>query len=177
LGHVDISIEMRHPGGSPHTRRRRFLSLSRHADTPRQLLLELNAEATDYIEVPDTNEDRFQANWEVLRSVLLQAPQKLTRLDILDEWPEDFDEPNATTLSHWLNRAVERSLIAREGSGLKSDPFRFWLPEREAVWRQEIWYDAFEEQRKQFNFPFESLRDKRRKSAQEPMSIEDDEDE
>jgi hypothetical protein len=29
LGHVDISIEMRHPGGDPLTRRRRFLALSR----------------------------------------------------------------------------------------------------------------------------------------------------
>src|SRR4051812_34518489 len=48
-GHVDVSIEMRHPGGDPFTRRRRFLSLSRHADTPRQLLLELNADGTEYL--------------------------------------------------------------------------------------------------------------------------------
>ncbi len=38
LGHVDISVEMRHPGGDPLTRRRRLQSLSRFADTPRQLL-------------------------------------------------------------------------------------------------------------------------------------------
>jgi hypothetical protein len=34
LGHVDISIEMRHPGGDFLTRRRRFLALSRHGETP-----------------------------------------------------------------------------------------------------------------------------------------------
>src|SRR6202030_4021287 len=53
LGHVDISIDMRHPGGDPFTRRRRLQSFSRHAETPRQLLLELNPEGTEYVVLPD----------------------------------------------------------------------------------------------------------------------------
>src|SRR5258708_9678650 len=43
LAHVDVSIEMRCPGGDPLTRRRRVVALSRHQETPRPLLLELNA--------------------------------------------------------------------------------------------------------------------------------------
>ena len=39
-GHVDISIEMHHPGGDPMTRRRRFITLSRYQQTPRDLLLQ-----------------------------------------------------------------------------------------------------------------------------------------
>ena len=35
LAHVDISIEMRHPGGDFLTRRRRFIAFSRHPETPR----------------------------------------------------------------------------------------------------------------------------------------------
>jgi hypothetical protein len=169
VGHVDVSIEMRHPGGDPLTRRRRFFALSRYAETPRQLLLELNPEATDYLPVVDTHEDGFQANWEQLRMVLSDAPQKLTRLDILDEWPPDFDKPNAVTLSKWLNRAVERSLIAREGTGRKSDPFRFWLPEREEVWKQNFLYEHLERQRQQFNLPFQSLREKKRSMGDGPV--------
>jgi hypothetical protein len=98
LGHVDVSVEMRHPGGDPLTRRRRFLALSRHAETPRQLLLELNAEATDYVPVADTHEDTFQANWDVLRTVLEDAPQKLTRLDVLDQWPPTSTSPTPPPL-------------------------------------------------------------------------------
>jgi hypothetical protein len=165
LGHVDISIEMRHPGGDPLTRRRRFLALSRHHETPRQLLLELDAEGTEYAAVSDSPEDPLQDNWEPVRLVLEEAPQKLTRLDILDEWPPDFEKPNAVTLSKWLNRAADTGLIAREGSGRKSDPFRFWLPQREEVWKQNLCYEYIERQRRELNLPFESLRERKRKLA------------
>src|SRR6266404_2789689 len=90
LGHVDISIEMRHPGGDPLTRQRRFFAESRHAETTRRLLLELNAEGTDYLPVPDALEVDFLASWQTLRMVLEDAPQKLTRKDILAEWPPDY---------------------------------------------------------------------------------------
>ncbi len=154
LGYVDISIEMRHPGGNPLTRRRRLLALSRHAETPRQLLLELNAEASDYIALADDYEDEFQSTWPVLRTVLEDARNKLTRDDILQEWPADFDKPAPSTLRKWLDRAVGRSLVAVEGSGRKSDPFRYWLPEREAVWKQDPLYQLMELQRQQVKLPF-----------------------
>jgi hypothetical protein len=137
LGHVDISIEMRHPGGDPLTRRRRFLAWSRYPETPRQLLLELNPEGTDYLPVPDDGvTDDFPEGWTVLRMVLEDAPRKLTRLEILNEWPADFDKPSAKTLWKWLTRAVDGGLVACEGSGRKRDPFRYWLPERLAAWRK-----------------------------------------
>jgi hypothetical protein len=145
LGHMDISIEMRHPGGDPLTRRRRFLALSRHAETPRRLLLELNAEGVDYGPVPDPLEEDFQASWEVLRMVLEDAPQKLTRQDILAEWPPDYARPHPSRLWRWLDGAVHRGLIACEGAGRKADPFRYWLPEREAVWKEDPFYEIFEE--------------------------------
>jgi hypothetical protein len=102
LGHVDIAVEMRHPGGDPLTRRR-FIALSRHAATPRHLLLELNAEGTDYLPVATAAPDD-ETLWEPLRLVLEDAPQKLTRQDILDEWPPDFERPERTTLWRWLDR-------------------------------------------------------------------------
>lgn len=98
LGHVDISIEMRHPGGDVLTRRRRFLGYSRHLQTPRHLLLELNADGTDYVPVPDGDSDGFQSGWEQIRKVLETAPHKLTRHDILAQWPPDFNKPDPATL-------------------------------------------------------------------------------
>jgi hypothetical protein len=149
LGHVDISIEMRHPGGDFLTRRRRFLALSRHAETPRSLLLELNAEGTDYVSlVDDAVEDGFQANWHALNMVLEDADKKLTRLDILNDWPPDVDKPHPGTLFRWLTRAFDRGLLARDGKGCKKDPFRYWLAQREAIWKQNPLYQIFEQQRR-----------------------------
>jgi len=163
LGHVDISIELRHPGGNPLTRRRRFLALSRHAETPRQLLLELNAQGTDYLVLADEQEDGFQANWDVLRMLFEDAPQKLTREDVLGEWPADFDKPSASLLRQWLNRAVERGLVAVEGSGRKADPFRYWLPSAEARWKeQQPFYEIFEQQVQELRLPFKSLTERKR---------------
>jgi hypothetical protein len=163
LAHVDVAIEMRHPGGDPLTRRRRLLALSRYAETPRRLLLELNAEATDYLTLADGPIDDFAVNWDQLRGVLEEATQKLTRGDILDEWPTDFEKPGKSTLHSWLDRAVAMGAIACEGRGRRSDPFRYWLPEREAVWKQDPLYEVFEEQRRELKLPFESLRERKRK--------------
>jgi hypothetical protein len=168
LGHVDISIEMRHPGGDPLTRRRRFLALSRYPETPRQLLAELAPDGSDYVPVADEPfTDDFQANWDVLRMVLEDARQKLTRRDIHEEWPPDFPRPSPRTLWAWLGRAVDRGLVACEGTGRKTDPFRYWLPDREAVWKAaNPFYEVLEQQRQQFGFPFQSLHEKKRVDRQ-----------
>ena len=142
LGHVDISIEMRHPGGNPMTRRRRFLSLSRHAETPRKLLLEWNAEGTDYLPVESKpEEDFFNDTWTPLRLKIMptgRAPfRKLTRQDILGEWPDDFEKPKTNTLWRWLDQAFKKGQVACQGKGSKSDPFRYWLPAREEFLRPE----------------------------------------
>jgi len=37
----------------------------------------------------------------------------------------------------WLERAVEMGLVRKDGLGGKRKPYRYWLPEREEVWRQD----------------------------------------
>ncbi len=148
LGHVNISIEMRHPGGDAFTRRRRFLSFSRHEETPRQLLLELNPEGTDYLPVPEDADQAFSAAWHIMRMVLEDASCKLTRQQILAQWPADFDRPNPATLWKWLNRWLDAQMIARDGTGRKNDPFQYWLPEREAAWNADPVYQLLEQCRR-----------------------------
>jgi hypothetical protein len=157
---------MRHPGGDPMTRRRRLFTLSRHRVTPRLLTLELDAAGTTYSLVPETTEDQFNANWEPIRLVLAEAPQKLTRQDVILEWPAGFDQASATAVWRWLDTAVEQGLVRCEGSGRKSDPFRYWLPEREAIWQQDPLYRLMEEQRQSLKLPFESLRERKEKLRQ-----------
>lgn len=171
---VDISIEMRHAGNSLDTRARRFFCLSRHADTPRHLLFELNPDNADYTILEDTTVDDFTVHWDVLRMVLEDAKQKLTRLDILDEWPEDFTKPGPSTLRKWLASGVAEKLILTEGTGRKADPFRYWLPATEARWRQDPFYVLIEKQIQDLKLPFVSLRQKRGYDTHRPRPDRDE---
>jgi hypothetical protein len=108
----------------------------------------------------------FEAAWEPIRLVLADAPQKLTRQDFLMEWPAEFDQPTAAAVWRRLDRAVAQGLVLCEGSGRKSAPFRYWLPEREAVWKQEPLFEPVEEQRRNLNLPFESLAERKEKLRQ-----------
>ncbi|MCI0456484.1 MAG: AAA family ATPase [Gemmataceae bacterium] len=134
-GFVDILIEMDRDRRAADDDRRRWLrAYSRYEETPRQLVSELNAEGTDYGAVSDVRAEAFSASWQRLRMVLEDANGKLTRREILAEWPEDFDKPNPATVWEWLQRAVAQGLVSQEGTGRKNDPYRYWIPGREQTW-------------------------------------------
>jgi hypothetical protein len=122
----------------PADRRRRLAALSRHRDTPRSLMIELSSDGTGYaaVAVPDPEAALISEFLPPLLMVLEDAPHPLTREQILQEWPGDFPRPGDVTLWRVLTQAVGRERIRTEGSGRKHDPFRYWLPEMEAVWKQ-----------------------------------------
>jgi hypothetical protein len=57
-------------------------------------------------------------------------------------------------------------VVLCEGKGSKSDPFRYWLPQREAVWKEDPLYLLMEAQRQQLQLPFESLTQRKEKLRQ-----------
>jgi hypothetical protein len=132
-GFCDIVIEKGYylqPNSSD--RRRRLWGYSRYEATPRHLVIELTLDGTDYLVHAEPEEDdAFGGSWQVLQLVLNEAVEKLTRREILEHWPEDFEKPSANTLWRWLETAVAQGLLHQEGNGSKSDPFRYWLPHRE----------------------------------------------
>jgi hypothetical protein len=134
-GFADILIEMRAmPYADDLDRRRRLWASSRFPETPRQLVIEWTADGTDYHGLGTFFEEEFARHWQTLRALLADAPEKLTRSQILNSWPED-DRPDPKSMGTWLERAVERQLLRKDGHGRKSHPFRYWLPEREQAWR------------------------------------------
>jgi hypothetical protein len=136
-GYADIVIEMRfYPRAADDDRRRRLWACSRYPETPRQLVIEWTADGTDYVARGTFSEEEFVRHWESLRAVLAEAPLKLTRADIRRRWP-GAQPPDKVSLSRWLERAVEQGLVMKDGRGLRNHPFRYWLPEREAAWRQD----------------------------------------
>jgi hypothetical protein len=71
--------------------------------------------------------------------VLEDAGSKLTRQEILADWPADFLKPPSLTLWRWLDRGVQKGLILQEGTGRKRSPFRYWLPGHEEKWALDPW--------------------------------------
>ncbi len=139
---VDINIEMSwcsHAADAD--RRRKVLAFSRYDQTPRQRVIELNADGTDYLVHGSFQDDEFLRHWDQVKMVLEDAKGKRTRRDLLDDWPADFPRPGDMTLVRWLNRAVALGLVLEQGTGRKNDPFRYWLPGQEELWRQDPMYE------------------------------------
>jgi hypothetical protein len=136
LGGADILAELRWYGrAADDDRRRRLVALSRFDETPRQLVIELNAEGTDYLCHGSFAEEEFARQWRLLCEVLRPAPGKLTRAEILQGWPEERLDP--ATLYRWLQRAVAAGLLRQDGHGTRYHPFRYWLAANEARWRKD----------------------------------------
>jgi hypothetical protein len=132
-GYVDVLVEMDWiTRGDLADRRRRLQAFSRHDETPRQLVIELNADGTDYLVHEVVEASEFTRHWDRLRLVLEDAAAKLTRREVLAQWPEDLGRPSEVSVWRWLETAVAAGLVCREGTGGRTSPFRYWLPDREA---------------------------------------------
>jgi hypothetical protein len=134
---VDILVEMdccrRARAGDD--RRRTLRGFSRHDETPRELVIELNAEGTDYAALGDLARDEFRENWARIREALAGAAGKLTWREIAGRWPDDGRPPAETSLRRWLKEALARGELRCEGPGTRESPLRYWLPEAEAQWQ------------------------------------------
>ena len=160
-GHVDVILELQAMNDAPEDRRRRLRGFSRFEETPRDRIIELNAEGTDYVSLGDCEEEAFVRGWPLLRLVLGEARHKLTRREVGGAWPPDHERPGDVTLWRWLERAVARGLLAREGAGRCADPFRYWLPEQEAGWRSDPLWVLEEQQREAVKFIEEMIEERR----------------
>jgi hypothetical protein len=138
LGFSDVLVELDRPRGSAANDRRRWLrAASRYTAAPSELLIELNAEGSDYL-VVDAAADEFLGGWPKLQLILSDARRRLSRADILADWPEDALNPHPTSVWRWLERAAAEGWIRCSGTGRRSDPLRYWLPERERYFLREL---------------------------------------
>jgi hypothetical protein len=140
---VDVLIEMeRFDPNNDDDRRRRLRAYSRFERTPAHAVLELNAAGDDYL----YHGNFAQADWaeglERIKRVLEQAPCKLRREEIIEDWPIDnLPAPADTTLRRCLDQAFAEGKVAREGAGLRNDPHLYWLPGRDAEWTDDpMWW-------------------------------------
>jgi hypothetical protein len=134
-GYVDIVVEMDLLSRADLEDRRRLLrAWSRHEHTPRELVIELSADGTDYECLGDYKAEEFRQSWGQLRGVLEEAPRKLTRAEVLEAWPREGPRPGAASLWRWLEQGVEAGLVCRDGDGRRNHPYRYWLAGQEERW-------------------------------------------
>lgn len=132
LGFADIVMEMSCcRRARSRDRRRRICAYSRYIETPRNLIIELADDGSDYLVRTDEAGIPLVGAWPALEELLSGAMEKLTLQDILSRWPADTDTPNRTTLTRWLKRAANQGLVCRSGAGANGDAYRYWLHGRE----------------------------------------------
>jgi len=143
-GFADIVMEMScYRRARSRDRRRRICAYSRYDETPRHLIIELDAAGADYLVRTDADGTPLVQTWPEVYYLLAHATQKLSLQDMVRHWPTEEVPPERSTLSRWLQRATEQRLIYRSGTGLKGDGFRYWLPGQEPyLWPGENASDA-----------------------------------
>jgi hypothetical protein len=104
---ADILLEMRCYRRPTDNDRRRLFALSRFDETPRELVIELTADGTDYAPRGRFAEEEFAAHWLVLESLFRQADRKLSRGDLLAGWPTE-QRPDPSTLYRRMSRQTCR---------------------------------------------------------------------
>ena len=110
------------------------------------MVIEWNADGTDYIAEGEIGDEEFRERWLELRPWFESASEKLTRRELRALLPSGSGTPSDITLFRWLERAVAARLLLREGNGHKHTPFRYWLPAHEAEWMQDPAYRFQREQ-------------------------------
>ncbi len=121
---ADILIDMRVPGGDPHTRRRDFDCVGRFPGMLGHVAAELNPEGTDYLLLSVAPEAALAPALDKLRQVLRESPQPLTRQEILDRWPTPTP-PAGNTLWRALASGCAQGVLVRTGAGTKAEAFRY----------------------------------------------------
>src|SRR5262249_46990598 len=136
--HVDLLVELHWwRAANEDTRRRRLLAWSRHEATPRQRNIELSADGREYVVIGDAEGEELARLRAVVWRVLGAATTKQTRTEIVESWPADSPKPHPFSLARLLERSVERGELKRDGGGVKSDPYRYWLPSLEERWKKD----------------------------------------
>ncbi|CAN5425185.1 hypothetical protein BH11PLA2_BH11PLA2_44130 [soil metagenome] len=127
-GLADILIDLDRPLNSGLSDRVRRLRVTSRLRGSFRRLIELTEDGRDYIVLPEpADKEGFEAGWPVLKDLLDDADNRMTRKAILQGWPDDHDKPSKATLVRWLERAEKDGLIDRHGQGRCREPYKYFL--------------------------------------------------
>ncbi len=129
LGYVDVILELSRFGHlGTDSCRRKLWAMSRHAETPQELVYEWAPGTLEFRAVENPLDTRYLENWATVRALLEVRTRAATHKELLADWPADQVAPSSRLLYDWLSRALNAKLIERIGGGTRNDPHRYQLP-------------------------------------------------
>ena len=135
-GHVDVLIEWNWcDNPAPKDRRRRLRAFSRFGESIPEQVIELDTAGTNYIAHGPS--DALAVSWPGLDVVLTRTRHRMTRPEILADWPPEHERPSPNTLWRVLEQAGAAGRMKRDGTGTRADPFVYWLTGQEEVWQRD----------------------------------------
>lgn len=136
LAAVDIIVELSQYGKlHSDERRRKLYAVSRYPETPKRLVYSWDPATGIFTSLGDPLGVAFNENWKQLHAILAKRKAACTHQELLVDWPPDQPGPSASVLYTWLNRAFEEKRLRREGSGRRTDPFRYRLENEDDKYR------------------------------------------
>ena len=122
-GAVDIVLSLRRPEGNAEKTRRLLQSLSRFAETPNDLLVDL--QEGKYVALGNTGETVFI---DAKKAIVASAPR--TEPEALDlQAMVTAAEVTRRTAQRAIDELVEDGMLSRIGKGKRGDPFKYFLRE------------------------------------------------
>jgi AAA domain len=138
-GFVDIVLEMRREDRDPQNRIRVLTGLSRFAETPLALCLNLAPDGINYRvlhsqHTPEPKLDQASAAWQapeshverMIERILTDAAEALTARQIHERWPTDVRPPRFTSVLRTLKDGLNLRWT-RTGLGTRVNQFRYLL--------------------------------------------------
>ncbi len=124
---VDTIIELRRYDANNLKDRRRVLTgYGRYDETPAEAVVELAPDG-HYVAQGERSDVSRRDIVSTLFGVLPGRPPGLTAKEVEDDWPERT-APRHKSLLDALNHGAETGVWARDGEGVRGDPYRFWKP-------------------------------------------------
>jgi hypothetical protein len=122
-------------------RRRRLRAYSRYAATPPSWVISWTPDGADYLGLGPSAEPDFAQGYAILQSLLENATKRLSRHDILAQWPDPDTAPAKHTLWKWLDQLVKEGRVLRDGRGSKREPYENSLPGMMEKWHANLLVD------------------------------------
>jgi hypothetical protein len=124
---ADTIFELRrYCPGDKNDRRRVLSGFGRWDDTPKEVVIELAQDSSEYRAHGDKQEVRQREIKHSIVAMLPNEPSGKTAEDIAEEWPSGSPPTKATLLAE-LRAGSDQGDWHREGEGKKGSPYTFWV--------------------------------------------------
>jgi hypothetical protein len=98
---------------------------SRHERTPRNHVIALNPEGTDYRSLGTLADQEYEEAWQRLRPICAAARAQVPQRAVAAELAAGGAGPNRGGVWRWPDQAVTRALLLRAGEGIRASPYRY----------------------------------------------------